>query len=107
MGTIGQKQKRVRIEQAVQTADGHGGNTTTWALRCVVDAHERPLTGRESLQAAQVTATLNTVFEIWHRTDLSVKDRIKLGARTCQIESIVDPTDTRKELWLVCSEVAL
>jgi SPP1 family predicted phage head-tail adaptor len=103
--SIGLKVKRVRIERQTATPDGQGGSTLTWSPRCVVWAHERPLTGREALQAAQVTATLSSVWEIWYRTDISVKDRIKFGARTCEIESFIDPRDDRKELWLYTSEV--
>ena len=102
---IGTKQKRIRIEKSVLTPDGHGGNTTSWVLRCVVDAHERPMSGTEALQAAQVTAILSSVWEIVFRTDISVKDRLRYGARVLQVESYVDPTDTRAELWLTCSEV--
>lgn len=104
--SVGNKQKRIRIEQQTATPDGHGGSTLTWSPRCVVWAHERPLTGREALQAAQVTATATSVWEIWYRTDISVKDRIKFGSRTCEIESFHDPKDDRKELYLFTSEVA-
>ncbi len=103
--TIGQKRNRVRIEQQVPVSDGQGGHTITYALRAVVNAHTRPLTGAEALRAAQVTAVLSSVVEIWWRADISVKDRIRLGARVVEIESFVDPTDTRDELHLFCSEV--
>jgi SPP1 family predicted phage head-tail adaptor len=105
MGTIGEKRKRVRIEQAIQVTDGQGGRTTTYALRAVVQAHERPLTGTEALRAAQVTAVLSSVWEIWFRDDISVKDRLRYRSRVVEIESYVDPTDTRDELHLFCSEV--
>ena len=105
--SIGNKQKRIRIEAVTLTPDGHGGSVSTWSPRCVVWAHERPLTGRESLAAAQMTATLSSVWEIHYRADISVKDRIKFGARTLEIESVVDPYDTRKDLHLACSEVQL
>jgi SPP1 family predicted phage head-tail adaptor len=105
MGTTGSKEKRIRIEQAVQTADGHGGHTTTASLRAVVYAHERSLTGREALQAAQVSAVLSSVWEIWFRSDISVKDRIRYKTRVIEIEAVIDPTDTREELHLFCSEV--
>ncbi len=105
MGTIGEKRKRIRIEQAVLASDGQGGHTTTWSLRAVVNAHERPLNGTEALRAAQVTAVLSSVWEIWFRDDISVKDRIRFKSRVLQIESFVDPTDTRDELHLFCSEV--
>jgi len=105
MGTVGSKQKRIRIEKQVAVADGQGGKTITYALRAVVDAHERPLNGAEALRAAQVTAVLSSVWEIWYRDDISVKDRIRFKARVVDIESYLDPTDQREELHLFCSEV--
>jgi SPP1 family predicted phage head-tail adaptor len=104
MGTAGQKQKRIRIEQRTLTADGHGGSAVSWSPRCVVWAHERPLNGSEAVRAQQVTATLSSVWEIWHRTDISVTDRIRSGSRICQIESAYDPKNDRAELYLLTSE---
>lgn len=105
MSTIGQKRKRIRIEKAVEAIDASGVRTKTWTLRAVVNAHERPLKGDEALQTAQVTAVLSSVWEIWFRDDISVKDRIRFKARTVEIEAFIDPTDTRDELYLFCSEV--
>ncbi len=105
MGTVGEKRKRIRIEQKVSVPDGQGGTTTTYALRHVCFAHERPLSGGEALLAVQVTAVLRSVWEIWFREDISVKDRIRYKARILEVESYVDPTDERKELHITCSEV--
>lgn len=105
MGTVGSKRKRIRIEQQVPVSDGQGGHTITYALRAVVQAHERALTGAEAQRAAQVTAVLSSVWEIGFRDDLSVKDRIRFKARVLNIESFLDPTDAREELHLFCSEV--
>ncbi len=105
MGTIGEKRQRIRIEQQVSTADDQGGATITWALRCVVWAHERPLSGREAMQAAQLTAVLSSVWEIWFRDDISVTDRILYKTRVVDIEAVVDPTGTRDELALTGVEV--
>ena len=103
--TIGNKQKRVRIEQQVSVADGQGGHTIAYAVRAVVWAHERPLSGKEALYAAQLTAVLSSVWEIWFRTDINIKDRIRYKNRVLEIESYIDPTDKRDELYLFCSEV--
>lgn len=103
--SIGEKRNRVRIEQQVPVSDGQGGHTITYALRAVVAAHARPLTGAEALRAAQVTAVLSSVWEIWWRSDISVKDRIRSGTRIVEIEAVYDPTDERDELYLICSEV--
>jgi SPP1 family predicted phage head-tail adaptor len=103
--TIGNKQKQIRIEQQTSVPDGQGGHTIGYALRCVVAAHERPLTGRETLRAEQLSAVLASVWEIWFREDISVKDRIRFKTRTAEIESFIDPTDERDELYLFTSEV--
>jgi SPP1 family predicted phage head-tail adaptor len=105
MGTIGQKNQLVTIQKVTLAHDSQGGHTETWSTRARVWARERMLTGREAMQAAQVTAVLSSVWEVWFRTDISVKDRIVVGNRVLQIESVVDPTSRRAELWLGCSEV--
>lgn len=105
MATAGEKRTRLRLEKQVPVADGQGGHTVTYAVRAVVWAHERPLNGAEALRAAQVSAVLSSVWEIWFRTDVSVKDRLRVGARIVEVESFLDPTQERKELHLVCSEV--
>lgn len=108
MGTIGEKRKRVRIEYPNQVPDGQGGfrpGVPPYLPRCVVWAHERPLTGKEALYAAQLSAVLASVWEIWYRLDISVKDRIRYRARVMEIEAFIDPADERDELYLFCSEI--
>ena len=102
----GRLNQRVTIQQPVLTADGHGGNAVTWALRGVCSALVEPLSGREALQASQLTAVVSTGLTIWFRSDVSVKDRILVGSRTLEIESVFDPTGLREELRVLCSEVA-
>jgi len=104
MSTIGTKRVRMRIEYPVLTSDGQGGSATRWAVREVVWVRERPLTSRESLAAAQITAVQTSVIEMWWRSDVSVTDRLRDGTRILSIESVSDPTGQRAELHLVCSE---
>lgn len=106
--SVGEKRKRVRIETPNLVSDGAGGmrpGVPPYTLRAVVAAHERPLTGKEAIYASQLTAVLSSVWEIWYRTDISVKDRIRFRSRVVEIESFIDPTDSRDELYLFCSEV--
>lgn len=106
--TIGNKQKQIRIEAQHLIPDGQGGFTVgvpPYVLLDVVWAHERPLNGAEALRAAQLTAVLASVWELWFREDLSVKDRIRYQGRTLEIEAFNDPTDERDEIYVYCSEV--
>ena len=102
---IGRRNQRIRIEQPTLTSDGQGGNTKAWSVLAVTWALVEPLTQREAMQAAQVTAVLSTAITIIFRSDLSVKDRIRIGARTLQIESYQDQDGRKDELRLLCSEV--
>jgi len=112
-GTIGEKRERVRIEQPVLTSDGQGGHTQSWALLKVVNAEIVPLGYRDALRAAQITSELALAITIWWtqpaRLDstrgISVKDRVRWGSRTLQVESVQNPDGRRVELRLLCSEV--
>lgn len=102
---IGRLTQRVRIECPVAVSDGQGGQAVTWALRAVVAALVEPLTGREALMAQQWSAELSTAVTIWFRSDISVKDRVRVGPRTLEIQNYLDPDGRRAELRLLCSEV--
>ncbi len=103
--SIGEKRSRIRIEQRVESGDGQGGTVASWALRDVVWANDRPMNGRETLMAGQVTSTMMVVLEIWSRDDISVKDRVRLGSRTLDVTNFYDPDGMGRELYLLCAEV--
>lgn len=101
---IGQRNQRVRIEQAILVSDGQGGHVQSWALRAVVWAREEPLSSREAVLAKTLTAVLLTAWTIPYRTDLKVTDRILCGARTIQLTSHADVEGKRAELRLLGAE---
>lgn len=102
--SIGTKSDRITIQRRAETKDTHGGNVVTYPTRATVWGFERPLNGREALLAGQVAAVLSSVWEIWFRADVSVKDRIVVGTRVIEIESFYDPDGRNRELYLVCAE---
>lgn len=102
---IGQLTKRVRIEKKVNTPDGAGGFTVTWAVRDVVWAAVEPISSREAIQAGAQSGTLLSAITIWYRADVTITDRLILGARTFQIQSYQDPTGNQVALRLLCIEV--
>jgi SPP1 family predicted phage head-tail adaptor len=63
-----------------------------------------PLSEREALQAAQKTAVLSTAVTIVYRADISVKNRVRIGARVLQVESYQDLDGKKDELRMLCSE---
>ena len=106
MGTpIGRLNKRAALQSATNATDAQGGHAKTWATYATVWAYVTPVSGRETLAAAQVTASYATAVVIWYRADVSVQDRIVVEGRTLQIESLQDPDGRKDELRLLCSEV--
>jgi head-tail adaptor len=108
MSTIGEKTTRVRIERENgSVVDAHGTRTPLYVLRTVVWASEDALTAKEAVFAATLEHVLVTAWTIWFRTDLSILDRLIIGARLLSIHSYQDPNQSgrRVELRLLCSEV--
>jgi len=101
---IGRLNQRVQLQSATSVSDGQGGQTLTWAKYATVWALIEPLSGREAINAAQLTADLSTGVTIWYRAGVSAKDRIVTGARTLEIDSVQDPTGLKDELRLLCHE---
>ena len=100
----GEFRTRIRIEQQALTTDTHGARSVAWALRCVVSAVVEPLSYREAVQAAAVQTGLNTAVTIRYRSDIAITDRILIGSRTLQIQSIQDEDARQADLRLLCTE---
>src|SRR5689334_20672036 len=101
----GRMNQLATIQTPTATSDGQGGQTITWGTLGTAWALVNPLSARETQLAAQMTGELTTGVTIYFRTDLSVKDRIVIGSRTLEIQSIQDPTARREELRLLCVEI--
>jgi SPP1 family predicted phage head-tail adaptor len=104
----GQLNQRVRIERANLVSDGQGGQkpgVPPWVLRAVVWALVEPLSSKEAQQAHVLTAQLNVALTLHFRDDLSITDRILIGARVLHLQSYQDQTGRRAELRVLCTEV--
>lgn len=106
MKSIGRRNQKATIQRVALTTVGLG-QTESWSDLADEWVLVEPLTGAEIEQARQLTGTLATAVTMPFRTDISVTDRIVLGSRTFQIQSIQDPTARREELRCVCAEVAV
>lgn len=102
---IGSFNQLVTLQKGTETSNGKLGKTVTWADYASFWAYVEPASGREATMASQMTAVLSTVVTTWFRTDVSVKDRLSLGGRSLQIQSVQDPTARREVMRLLCSEV--
>ena len=58
----GRMDRRITIEEIVESRDSYGAVIKTWALFATVWAEVRPVRSRELIASAKVTAEFDTVF---------------------------------------------
>lgn len=101
---IGKLNKRIEIQDATEAADAYGAPVRTWSTLYEVWASIVPATGRESLIARQVQATVPVEIHIRYRPDITPKHRAKYGSRIFNIGSVIDVDENGEELILSCTE---
>lgn len=102
----GDLRHRVTIQQAAETQSGSGAIGQTWSDVAAVWASIEALQGREVFAAQQINAQVSSRITIRYRAGIIPKMRMVFGARTFNIEAVIDPDGRRRELQLLVSEVA-
>ncbi len=101
--------KRVTIQARTAVDDGGGGQDVTYEDVATVWASVRPGTGREFVNAQQLTPELSHLVTIRYRTGVTPKHRIAYTAngvaRSFAIHVVSDPMERHEQLVCYCSEV--
>jgi len=93
---------RVIIEERQTGRDSSGAPVDTWSLVTEIWGNSQIVTGRERWANEHTATTYTAAISIRNRTDLKTEMRVKFGARTLEIQAIIDPTGRGKELKLLC-----
>ena len=101
----GSLRHRVTIQALVNTPDTHGGNIETWVDVATVWAKIEPIRGREFWQAQQMNTALDTVVTIRYLGSINPLNRVLFGARRFKIHAVINPSEGRRELQLMCEEL--
>lgn len=101
---IGKLRHRITFQEHLKTPDGYKGHTVEWTNFATVWASVEPLSGREYFFSHQVKADVTHRVKIRYRDDITVKMRIKFGARALAIESILDIKERHEVLEILCRE---
>lgn len=96
----------ITIERASNTADGQGGNVTTWTADPIggVWSKWKAVSGREAYQAMRDAPLVNVKVTIRFRGDAedapyySPSDRVEYRGRRYSIQAVRDPDDRQR--WL-------
>lgn len=102
---IGRLRHRVALQTVSEARSSTGAVTETWNTTATVWAEVVDLAGREFWDARQVNAELTARIRIRYRSGIVPKMRAVFGARTFDIQSVIDPEGRRRELVLMCREL--
>jgi SPP1 family predicted phage head-tail adaptor len=103
----GELNKRITIEQPVETVSGLGEPVQTWSVFAVLWAGIQPLVGSERVQAAQVNANADVKVTIRYYFGIlpSAKMRIRFKDRVLQIAAPPQNiNESNRECDLLCIE---
>jgi SPP1 family predicted phage head-tail adaptor len=90
----GELDQRITFQERVDTPDGYGGSTFTWAdipELSSVWAHIRVSGGRESVEYQRVNAETVYLFVIRNRSDLQASYRLMWEGEPFSIKSVKKP----------------
>lgn len=102
---VGRLRSRVVIQELVHGVDSLGAPTESYRDVAEVWAAIRAQGGSEDMEPEHPTAQLSYQVTIRWRDDVTPRHRLLYGTRVLNIQSVVDPNETRKMLLLQCREV--
>lgn len=103
----GKLDQRIELQEPVRTRDEMGGTTAQFVTRAGVWACVEPLSGRELWTSRQARPDVTTRITIRFYPGLALGPtwQVKLGMRTYQIDSVINPAERGEDSVLMCKEV--
>lgn len=100
----GQLRTSLTVEQPVETPDGQGGFTLTWAQVATVWALVEPLSGKSTEFAERAETRLTHRIWMRWRDDVGRGMRLVNGGKTYRIDSVDDADGSRRYLVIKATE---
>lgn len=100
----GELNRRLTLEAPVETADGAGGVTRSYATVTTLWAAVRPASARGDVVAAATGATVTHRIVVRTRSDLTTRHRLRDGTRIFRIVALRDPDGSGRFLELAAEE---
>ena len=96
--------RRVMIQQLQLVADGAGGYSDVWVEFALAWAEVRTRQQREQLSQEQLNQANITIFKIRYIEGLSPRMRVVMDNRVFEIDSIIDPNESKTYLQIYTKE---
>lgn len=103
---IGKYNKRLLIQQPIDTQDAAGAPVTSWVDFATVWAHIAPIKGAEAVTAGQTLAAMDTCIHIRHHpalAGLNEKWRCSYNVVIYNITSVANVKLANTEIELLCN----
>ena len=98
----GMLRDRLKVYERQTGRDETGAPIDEWVLCAELWGSAQIITGRERWANEHTVNDYTAAVSIRARDDLRTDMRVVVGNRTLQIQAIIDPTNRRKELRLLC-----
>jgi len=102
----GQLRHRIELQSCDGSKNTFGEKEKIWTTYATVWASIEPLRGRELLWAQQISAELTHSILIRYNSDVTVKDRAKMGVRIFTFNVVKNMDEKDEMLEILCKEVA-
>jgi SPP1 family predicted phage head-tail adaptor len=96
--------RRLVLEEPVETADGAGGVTRSYAEVATLWASVTPLAARAGVEADALAAAVTHRIVIRAGPDITTRQRLRLGARIFRIVAFRDPDERGRFLEISAEE---
>jgi len=100
----GQLTARLDLEAPTEASDGQGGVTVTFGLVASLWALIEPISMERQEFASQNRAVVTHRITLRFRSDVTMAQRFRKGARIFEILSFQDPDETGRYLVCLCAE---
>ena len=101
----GQLRHRVELHSNSPAGNDYGEQIESWSSYTTVWAAIEPLSGRELLNAQQISAEITTRVRIRYNSSVTSEHRVVIGGRTLEIVSVINPAERDITQHLLCKEV--
>lgn len=106
---IGKLNKRITIQQPIETADGMGGFTTTWEDLITIWSALWPTSAKEIIRSESNVTEVTHRIRVRYRSDIlhnyRIKFKTRFATRYFNIVSIVNPNEHNQWLDIMAKEV--
>lgn len=94
----------IQRESTPRADDDQGGYALGWTDVCTTWAAFESPTGRESLFAGQLQASVTQIAYIPYRAGIDATMRVRFGTRVMNIRAVLDEGERKRELKLMVEE---